>query len=219
MSLFNDLVLRGLAAQRSMANLMTVSATAISTAALQGVRLTLTLPTELMAAFARGARHGLPDPATPLLPPAALAPIDPMIAAPATVAQPEVPAAPAPAAPEPSPAWTPQIVSGADAGVDAGVGAVTEADPVAESDDAPLAQITPVLLDRPRAGLADDLVEMTGIGPELAATLNVIGIYHFEQIADLTPENIAWLDQKYPGFAETCDRHDLVGQAKARVWT
>ena len=213
MSLFNDLVLRGLAAQRSMANLMTVSATAISTAALQGVRLTLTLPTELMAAFARGARHGLPDPATPLLPPAAPAPIDPMIAAPATVAEPEVPAAPAPA--PATPAWTPQIVSGADAGVDAGGWAVTEAEP----DDAPLAQITPVLLDRPRAGLADDLVEMTGIGPELAATLNVIGIYHFEQIADLTPENIAWLDQKYPGFAETCDRHDLVGQAKARVWT
>lgn len=217
MSLFNDLVLRGLAAQRSMASLMTVSATAISTAALQGVRLTLTLPTELMAAFARGARHGLPDPATPLLPPAAPAPIDPMIAAPATVAEPEVPAAPAPA--PATPAWTPQIVSGGDAPDDRGADTAAEAHPLADTDDGPLAQITPVLLGRPRAGLADDLVEMTGIGPELAATLNVIGIYHFEQIADLTPENIAWLDQKYPGFAETCDRHDLVGQAKARVWT
>ena len=219
MSLFNDLVLRGLAAQRSMANLMTVSATAISTAALQGVRLTLTLPTELMAAFARGARHGLPDPATPLLPPAAHAPVDRVAAIPAAEAAAAPAPVPAAATPEPSPAWTPQIVSGGDAPDDGGADTAAEAHPVADTDDAPLAQITPVLLDRPRAGLADDLVEMTGIGPELAATLNVIGVYHFEQIADLTPENIAWLDRKYPGFAETCDRHDLVGQAKARVWT
>jgi predicted flap endonuclease-1-like 5' DNA nuclease len=56
------------------------------------------------------------------------------------------------------------------------------------------------LLDKPQ-GPADALVRIKGIGPKLAALLNSLGIYHFWQLAGLTPEQVAWLDGKldFPG--------------------
>ncbi|MDC7675113.1 hypothetical protein [Asticcacaulis machinosus] len=42
-------------------------------------------------------------------------------------------------------------------------------------------------------GHADDLHIISGISPALEKTLNVLGIYHFWQVASWTPENVAWL--------------------------
>jgi predicted flap endonuclease-1-like 5' DNA nuclease len=43
-------------------------------------------------------------------------------------------------------------------------------------------------------GLPDDLKMISGIGPRIEQTLNRLGIFHFRQIAALTPGNVAWLD-------------------------
>ncbi len=89
---------------------------------------------------------------------------------------------------------------------------------VEEAEDAPAAaEMNPFLLDAPRGGQADDLTELAGLGPKLQAALYEFGIYHFDQIAGLNEEGIAWLNAQQKGFAMTCKRFDLVGQAKARV--
>lgn len=61
---------------------------------------------------------------------------------------------------------------------------------------------------------ADDLKRIGGVGPVIEKTLNGLGIYHFQQIADFTRENIAWVDD-HISFPGRIDREDWVGQAKA----
>ena len=41
----------------------------------------------------------------------------------------------------------------------------------------------------------DDLTLIDGVSLQQYATLNALGVYHFEQIAAWTPANIAWVDQ------------------------
>ncbi len=77
------------------------------------------------------------------------------------------------------------------------------------SDDA-----KPVALEAPRDGKADDLKRISGVGPKLENTLNTLGIYHFDQIAQWGPETIAWVDN-YLSFKGRIDREDWIAQAKA----
>lgn len=53
-------------------------------------------------------------------------------------------------------------------------------------------------------GEADDLKRVRGIGPKIEKTLNDLGIFHFEQIANLSRENILWLNHHlhFPGRIE-----------------
>jgi N utilization substance protein A len=72
--------------------------------------------------------------------------------------------------------------------------------------------------ERPQAleapdGEADDLQRINGIGPKLEGVLNDLGIFHFGQIAALTPENIAWIDG-YLRFKGRIEREDWIGQAR-----
>jgi len=69
------------------------------------------------------------------------------------------------------------------------------------------------LLDAPRNGKKDNLTRIKGIGIKIDEALNGIGIYHFDQIAVWTEENMAWADSalSFPGRAK---RDDWVGQAK-----
>jgi predicted flap endonuclease-1-like 5' DNA nuclease len=71
---------------------------------------------------------------------------------------------------------------------------VTEEAPASSSDK-------PVLYDKPSDGPADDLKKISGIGPKYEKLLNDIGIYYYKQIADWTPEQISWLDNRleFPG--------------------
>lgn len=62
-------------------------------------------------------------------------------------------------------------------------------------------------------GKPDDLKRIKGIGPKLEKLLNSLGIYHYRQIAALTPEDIAWLDERLQ-FKGRIERDDWVGQAK-----
>jgi NADH-quinone oxidoreductase subunit E len=85
---------------------------------------------------------------------------------------------------------------------------------VAELDPAPSDAAKPQGLDAPRSGKADDLKRINGVGPKLEQTLNDLGIYHFDQIAQWTPETVAWVDN-YLSFKGRIDREDWIAQAKA----
>ena len=72
----------------------------------------------------------------------------------------------------------------------------------------------PTLLSQPREGDKDNLQLIKGVGPVLERVLNQTGIYHFDQIANLTPQEIAWLNTSiaFPGRIE---REDWIAQAKS----
>lgn len=52
----------------------------------------------------------------------------------------------------------------------------------------------PAALSGPRAGAADNLKQIKGIGPKIEAALNGLGIYHFDQIALWSKANVDWVD-------------------------
>ncbi len=71
----------------------------------------------------------------------------------------------------------------------------------------------PEYLDGPRDGKGDDLKMIKGVGPKLEATLNALGFYHFDQISNWTPKNIAWVDNSL-SFKGRIDRENWLEQAK-----
>lgn len=122
----------------------------------------------------------------------------------------------------PSPAVTEPIVAGP-AEVDMPV-----PEPVAEPLTGPAAEVSagldriaaadrvgerPSALPGPRSGNADDLKRIRGIGPQSAARLNALGIYHLDQIAAWTPAEARWIGA-YLAFPGRIEREDWMGQAK-----
>ncbi len=73
----------------------------------------------------------------------------------------------------------------------------------------------PSTLDAPRAGGADDLKRIKGIGPKLETMLNHMGFYHFDQIANWTEAEIDWVDRNLTGFKGRASRDEWVRQAVA----
>ncbi|UYP66947.1 hypothetical protein OIU14_10635 [Thalassobacter stenotrophicus] len=72
----------------------------------------------------------------------------------------------------------------------------------------------PAALAAARAGGADDLKRIKGVGPKLEQTCNSLGFYHFDQIAAWTADEVAWVDQNLVGFKGRVSRDDWVAQAK-----
>ena len=78
-------------------------------------------------------------------------------------------------------------------------------------------------LSAPRNGKADDLTQIYGIDPETQRKLNGLGIYHYDQIASLTPGNRRWLfrqlgyEGRFPSWwwRWRYDAERLVGAAAA----
>jgi predicted flap endonuclease-1-like 5' DNA nuclease len=62
-------------------------------------------------------------------------------------------------------------------------------------------------------GEPDDLQQISGIGPGIEKILHQLGIYHFRQIAQFTPDNVAWVNQRLR-FRGRIEREDWIGQAK-----
>ncbi len=60
---------------------------------------------------------------------------------------------------------------------------------------------------------ADDLKQITGVGPALEEKLNKLGVYTFAQVASWTPDQIAWIDDTL-SFKGRVERDDWVGQAE-----
>ncbi|MCW5696662.1 MAG: NADH-quinone oxidoreductase subunit NuoE [Bauldia sp.] len=72
----------------------------------------------------------------------------------------------------------------------------------------------PMRLREPRNSAPDDLRRIAGIGARMVELLHGIGIYHFDQIAEWTPGNAAWIDHEL-SLRGRIKREDWVGKAKA----
>lgn len=75
----------------------------------------------------------------------------------------------------------------------------------------------PAGLAAPRDGKADNLQEIEGIGPVLERLCHELGFFHFDQIANLTAAEIAWVDQNLKGFKGRVTRDRWVPQARIIV--
>lgn len=72
----------------------------------------------------------------------------------------------------------------------------------------------PEALSGPRGGKADDLKLVKGIGPKLEILCHKLGFYHFDQIANWTAAEIAWVDENLEGFKGRVTRDEWVAQAR-----
>jgi len=63
------------------------------------------------------------------------------------------------------------------------------------------------------AGDADDLLRIKGIGPKLSARLAELGVFHFAQIAQWTPEQLALVDSQLGAFQGRPERDQWQSQA------
>jgi predicted flap endonuclease-1-like 5' DNA nuclease len=72
----------------------------------------------------------------------------------------------------------------------------------------------PEALDGPRGGKADNLKEIKGIGPKLEKLCHRLGFYHFDQIANWTDDEVAWVNANLEGFKGRVSRDEWVKQAK-----
>ncbi|MBL1437189.1 MAG: NADH:ubiquinone oxidoreductase [Rhodobacteraceae bacterium] len=71
----------------------------------------------------------------------------------------------------------------------------------------------PELLNEARGGKADDLKKIKGVGPKLEKELHAAGVFHFDQIASWTAEEIRWADQHLVSFKGRVSRDNWVEQA------
>lgn len=72
----------------------------------------------------------------------------------------------------------------------------------------------PELLTQARGGKADDLKKIKGVGPKLEKELNEAGVFHFDQIASWTKEEVYWADNHLVSFKGRVSRDNWVDQAK-----
>ncbi len=87
-----------------------------------------------------------------------------------------------------------------------------KADAKPETQDA--APAKPKGLTAARGGKADDLKLIKGVGPKLEALCHKLGFYHFDQIANWTTKEIAWVDENLEGFKGRVTRDEWVPQAR-----
>lgn len=71
----------------------------------------------------------------------------------------------------------------------------------------------PEMLKAARAGGADDLKLLKGVGPKLEQTLNSLGVFHFDQIAAWRKKEILWVDDNLK-FKGRIERDEWTKQAK-----
>ncbi len=129
--------------------------------------------------------------------PAAKPKVTPTVATPEkTVAEPVKPEPAPKAETKPAPAPTP----------------AAETSAAADSDNADADK--PETLAGPRGDKADDLKKIKGVGPKLEKLLNSLGFYHFDQIANWSTDEIAWVDENLEGFRGRVSRDNWVDQAK-----
>ncbi len=72
----------------------------------------------------------------------------------------------------------------------------------------------PELLKEPRDGIADDLSLIWGVADKMAEKLHAMGIWHFDQIAKWTPENVSWFESQMDGFKGRVVRDKWIEQAQ-----
>jgi predicted flap endonuclease-1-like 5' DNA nuclease/uncharacterized coiled-coil DUF342 family protein len=60
----------------------------------------------------------------------------------------------------------------------------------------------------------DDLQQIKGVGPAIEKTLNELGIYYYNQIAEMSEYEIDRVAQRLKGFRSRIYRQDWIGQAR-----
>ena len=84
----------------------------------------------------------------------------------------------------------------------------------AKADEAPAAEGTKPanLLTEARGGQPDDLKKISGVGPKLEGLLHENGVFHFDQVAAWTADEIAYMDDKL-SFKGRIERDNWIEQA------
>lgn len=72
----------------------------------------------------------------------------------------------------------------------------------------------PATLTAAREGGPDNLKEIKGVGPKLEQLLHSMGFYHFDQIANWSADEVAWVNANLVGFKGRVSRDNWVEQAK-----
>ncbi len=72
----------------------------------------------------------------------------------------------------------------------------------------------PETLSEARGGQPDDLKQIRGVGPKLETLCHDLGFYHFDQIANWTADEVAWVDANLEGFKGRVSRDGWVEQAR-----
>ena len=96
----------------------------------------------------------------------------------------------------------------------AGAVAATGAGAAAASGAGASVGTKPAGLSGPRAGGADDLKRIKGVGPAMEDMMNGMGYYHFDQVADWGDQEVAWVDDNLEGFKGRVTRDRWVPQAR-----
>ena len=77
----------------------------------------------------------------------------------------------------------------------------------------PVAQDQPPGLGAPRHGMRDDLTQIVGVLPVVETTLNRLGVYHFDQLAEWSDAHASWVEA-HLGIAGRVDREQWREQAR-----
>lgn len=73
---------------------------------------------------------------------------------------------------------------------------------------------TGVTADEPFGGSRDSLQAIKGVGPAIEKTLNEMGIFSYQQIADMSEYDIDRIAKRLKGFRSRIYREDWIGQAR-----
>lgn len=122
-----------------------------------------------------------------------------------TQAHPYKDAAAAPAAARPAPLAQPVVA--------AKPVAPRKAKPAATGPAATGKPSRPQGLAGARGGKADNLQQISGVGPKLDKTLQSLGFFHFDQIAGWNKDEVDWVDE-HLRFKGRIEREEWIAQAK-----
>lgn len=87
------------------------------------------------------------------------------------------------------------------------------ADEVATATTDVAGEVLGVDVPRGPAGPADDLRQLKGVGPKFVARLSELGITRFDQLAGLSPNEVAHLDERMGPFQGRIARDRVIEQA------
>lgn len=93
------------------------------------------------------------------------------------------------------------------------ISAASKSEPEPEKVTAPPPPTEPNLLKKPRNGTTDDLTLINGIGKAIQDKLFKIGIFHYDQLADLNEAQADWINRNI-GFAGRMERENWGAFAK-----
>ena len=125
----------------------------------------------------------------------------------------EAEARPEPAAPSPQPV-SPQQQSALEPAARGPLGASLAFLAPPPVSGAASVEVPPNLLTA-RPAQVDDLTKISGVGPRVAELLNEAGVYHYAQIAEMTPAQLRWLDERLYVFKGRAERDAWGPQARA----